>query len=108
MKIFSLLTIACLFSFLAIAQPSVAVKGFVVDSAGNLLSNASIKVKFAKDSLFTQTKKDGSFHFRLQGTSQFDMLITMVGFAAHQKKYSITAGDTALALGRILLLQNDM
>lgn len=108
MKIFSLLTIACLFSFMAIAQPSVAVKGFVVDSAGNLLSNASIKVKFAKDSLFTQTKKDGSFHFRLQGTPQFDMLITMVGFAAHQKKYSITAGDTALALGRILLLPNDM
>jgi hypothetical protein len=97
---FFLLSLISLTSF---SQSNYEVSGTVRDSSGLSVIAATVKLRSAKDSLFTRTNADGGFSFKGVKSGQFTLSITSLGFQSALRKYMYNEGEGNLALGVINL-----
>ena len=97
---FFLLSLISLTSF---SQSNYEVSGTVRDSSGLSVIAATVKLRSAKDSLFTRTNADGGFSFKGVKSGQFTLSITSLGFQSTLRKYMYNEGEGNLALGVINL-----
>ena len=92
-----------LISLTAFSQSNYEVSGTVRDSSGLSVIAATVKLRSAKDSLFTRTNADGAFSFKGVKSGQFTLSITSLGFQSALRKYMYNEGEGNLALGVINL-----
>jgi len=92
-----------LISLTVLAQSNYEVSGSVRDSSGLSVIAATVKLRSAKDSLFTRTNADGAFSFKGVKSGQFTLSITSLGFQSALRKYMYNEGEGNLALGTINL-----
>ena len=92
-----------LLSSAAFSQSNYEVSGTVRDSSGLSIIAATVKLRSAKDSLFTRTNADGAFSFKGVKSGQFTLSITSLGFQSALRKYMYNEGEGSLALGTINL-----
>ncbi|MCF8319090.1 MAG: TonB-dependent receptor family protein [Sphingobacteriaceae bacterium] len=92
-----------LISLTTLAQSNYEVSGSVRDSSGLSVIAATVKLRSAKDSLFTRTNADGAFSFKGVKSGQFTLSITSLGFQSALRKYMYNEGEGNLALGVINL-----
>jgi hypothetical protein len=92
-----------LISLTVVAQSNYEVSGTVRDSSGLSVIAATVKLRSAKDSLFTRTNADGAFSFKGVKSGQFTLSITSLGFQSALRKYMYNEGEGNLALGVINL-----
>ena len=95
-----------LFSLLSSAvfsQSNYEVSGTVRDSSGLSVIAATVKLRSAKDSLFTRTNANGAFSFKGVKSGQFTLSISSIGFQSALRKYMYNEGEGSLALGTINL-----
>jgi hypothetical protein len=92
-----------LISLTAFSQSNYEVSGTVRDSSGLSVIAATVKLRSAKDSLFTRTNADGVFSFKGVKSGQFTLSITSLGFQSALRKYMYNEGEGNLALGVINL-----
>jgi len=92
-----------LISLSAFSQSNYEVSGTVRDSSGLSVIAATVKLRSAKDSLFTRTNADGAFSFKGVKSGQFTLSITSLGFQSALRKYMYNEGEGNLALGVINL-----
>jgi hypothetical protein len=92
-----------LISLTAFSQSNYEVSGTVRDSSGLSVIAATVKLRSAKDSLFTRTNADGAFSFKGVKSGQFTLSITSLGFQSALRKYIYNEGEGNLALGVINL-----
>jgi hypothetical protein len=90
-------------SLTAFSQSNYEVSGTVRDSSGLSIIAATVKLRSAKDSLFTRTNADGGFSFKGVKSGQFTLSITSLGFQSTLRKYMYNEGEGNLALGVINL-----
>ena len=95
--------ILTLVSLTVVAQSNYEVSGTVRDSSGLSVIAATVKLRSAKDSLFTRTNADGAFSFKGVKSGQFTLSITSLGFQSALRKYVYNEGEGSLALGIINL-----
>jgi hypothetical protein len=95
--------ILTLVSLTVLAQSNYEVSGTVRDSSGLSVIAATVKLRSAKDSLFTRTNADGAFSFKGVKSGQFTLSITSLGFQSALRKYMYNEGEGNLALGVINL-----
>ncbi len=85
------------------AQSNYEVNGTLRDSSGLSVIAATVKLRSAKDSLFTRTNANGAFSFKGVKSGQFTLSITSLGFQSALRKYVYNEGEGSLALGIINL-----
>jgi hypothetical protein len=89
----SSIALLLLFSLASYAQSNYSIKGSVVDTAEKkLLSNASIMVLNAKDSIlrkFTRVTADGSFAINDLGKGKFILIMTYPGYADYSEGFTL-------------------
>jgi len=95
--------ILTLVSLTVLAQSNYEVNGTLRDSSGLSVIAATIKLRSAKDSLFTRTNANGAFSFKGVKSGQFTLSITSLGFQSALRKYVYNEGEGSLALGIINL-----
>jgi hypothetical protein len=95
--------ILTLVSLTVVAQSNYEVNGTVRDSSGLSVIAATVKLRSAKDSLFTRTNANGAFSFKGVKSGQFTLSITSLGFQSALRKYVYNEGEGNLALGIINL-----
>ena len=95
--------ILTLVSLTVVAQSNYEVNGTVRDSSGLSVIAATVKLRSAKDSLFTRTNANGAFSFKGVKSGQFTLSITSLGFQSALRKYVYNEGEGSLALGIINL-----
>ncbi len=95
--------ILTLVSLTVVAQSNYEVNGTVRDSSGLSVIAATVKLRSAKDSLFTRTNANGVFSFKGVKSGQFTLSITSLGFQSALRKYVYNEGEGNLALGIINL-----
>lgn len=95
--------ILTLVSLTVVAQSNYEVSGTVRDSSGLSVIAATVKLRSAKDSLFTRTNANGAFSFKGVKSGQFTLSITSLGFQSALRKYVYNEGEGNLALGIINL-----
>lgn len=86
-----------------IAQAPFTVRGIVEDTAGVALSNATVLLWTARDSITVLTKEDGHFQCILQSTEAFGLLVTMKGFLPYKKRVAVTVKNDILQLKPVML-----
>ena len=92
-----------LISLTTFSQSNYEVSGTVRDSSGLSVIAATVKLRSAKDSLFTRTNANGAFSFKGVKSGQFTLSITSLGFQSALRKYMYNEGEGNLALGVINL-----
>lgn len=103
MKKILLFLVIGLIHFSAFAQTGRQISGSVIDSTGNKIGAASIKLISAKDTLNTSTDDKGSFTFRNVKSSAFMLSVTRLGFQTINRKYQHSDGVTPISLDPIAL-----
>ena len=105
MKNLALLIISGLFPFFLSAQTGV-VKGRLVDTAGQLLDNATISVLQKKDSSFisyTMSNSKGTFEIKNLSLGDYQIFISFTGYEIYKGPFSITANKPTLDFGLVML-----
>jgi len=105
MKNLTLLILTGLFPFILSAQTG-AVKGKLVDSASQLLTNATVSVLVRKDSsLVNYTLSDikGRFEIKNLAVGDYHLFASFSGFEVYQKIFSVTADKRIVDLGTITM-----
>jgi hypothetical protein len=105
MKNLTLLVFTCVFPFIVFAQTG-AVKGKLVDSASQLLTNATVSVLVKKDSsLVNYTISDikGKFEIKNLAVGDYHLFASFSGFEVYQKIFSVTADKRIIDLGTIIM-----
>ena len=85
--------------FRTVAQDVILIGGTVRDTIGNPVSQASVRLRDSVRSVpvvFSITKADGSFQFRIGPTGRREYILTVehVQFGAYQQKLVIQSGET--------------
>ena len=99
-----LLSLICLWSFTVWSQQLVDVKGFVIDSSGEALPGASIKLFFQKDSAIAISREDGSFSLNMLKADTFSVYVTYSGLQSFRHGYKIPEKSKVYLLETIMLL----
>jgi hypothetical protein len=105
MKNLALLIMSGLFPFFLSAQTGV-VKGRLVDTAGQLLDNATISVLQKKDSSFisyTMSNSKGTFEIKNLSLGDYQIFISFTGYEIYKGPFSITANKPTLDFGLVML-----
>src|SRR6187200_739167 len=105
MKNLALLILSGLFPFFLSAQTGV-VKGRLVDTAGQLLDNATISVLQKKDSSFvsyTMSDSKGTFEIKNLSLGDYQIFISFTGYEIYKGAFSITANKPTLDFGLVML-----
>jgi len=105
MKTLALLILSGLFPFFLSAQTGV-VKGRLVDTAGQLLDNATISVLQKKDSSFisyTMSDSKGTFEIKNLSVGDYQLFISFTGYEIYKGPFSITANKPTLDFGLVML-----
>ena len=105
MKTLALLILSGLFPFFLSAQTGV-VKGRLVDTAGQLLDNATISVLQKKDSSFisyTMSNSKGTFEIKNLSLGDYQIFISFTGYEIYKGPFSITANKPTLDFGLVML-----
>ena len=99
------------FAFLTISsqvfsQEVLQTNGKLVDSVGNPVARASLRifVEGGKDTLKTASNNVGFFLVKGIASRKFTVLITSIGFGLEKRVYSIPDGEQSLSIGEIKLL----
>ncbi len=72
---------------------SYRVKGVVVDTTGQPLPSAIIRIKWGTDSLGISANTDGSFSLAKVKSRQFTLSAAYIGFKTFNRKYAFDSGD---------------
>jgi len=94
-----------LFPFILSAQTGV-VKGKLVDTTGQLLSQATISVLQKKDSSlvsYTISDSKGSFEIKNLSSGDYQIFISFTGYEVYKNPFSITANKRILDFGLVML-----
>src|SRR6188474_129427 len=105
MKNLSLLIFTGLFPFLLSAQ-NCAVKGRLVDSTHQSLSNATVSVLQKKDSSlvsYTLSDAKGSFEIKNLSPGEFLLFASLTGFEVYTGSFITTPDKTVADLGVIIM-----
>ena len=105
MKNLFLLVLTGLFPFLLSAQ-NCSVKGKLVDSASQLLTNATVSVLVKKDSSlvsYTLSDTKGKFEIKNLAVGDYHLFASFSGFEVYQKIFSVTADKRIIDLGTIIM-----
>jgi len=105
MKNPTLLIVACVFPFIVFAQTG-AVKGKLVDSASQLLTNATVSVVVKNDSFlvsYTLSDSKGKFEIKNLAVGDYHLFASFSGFEVYQKIFSVTADQRIVDLGTIVM-----
>ena len=105
MRVSLFLSLFLLFGVSAAAQTNKQVKGTLVDSTGQSIIGASIKLISDSDSLVTASDVDGEFEFRQVKSDAFLLTISSLGYNA-TKLAGKFDGTSVLDLGRIIITES--
>ena len=98
-----LFLILTFFSFSAFAQDGRQVIGSVIDSTGNKISAASVRLVSSKDTLAASTNDTGSFLFSKVRSTDFKITVTRLGFEIFSRSYTFDNAGTSITLAPITL-----
>lgn len=87
----------------SLAQLPLNIKGRVEDSTGTGLQNATVLFISAKDSSTTITNKSGAFEFRVLLDTGFILYVTMKGYTAYKKRYTLDSQTSYYQLSPVVL-----
>jgi hypothetical protein len=85
------------------AQLKLVVRGSVTDSTRQAIPGANIRMIAGKDTLSTNTDKDGKFSFDQFQSPDFSLLIRSIGYRPASSTHSFKSGENTLQLKPILL-----
>ena len=104
MKNLSLLILTGLFPLLLFAQNG-AIKGKLIDSAGQSMSNATVSVLHKKDtSLVSYVLSDEKgFEIKNLAVGEYLLFASFTGFEVHAQTFSISAEKRVIDLGEIIM-----
>jgi len=104
-KIFTLIWLALTVTVTA-AQESRQVTGRLVDSSGNALPRANLKlyVSGSRDTLRAITNNNGAFFFKGVSSPRFSLVATNIGYTAAERSFSFTSTQEDIRLEAIVLL----
>src|SRR5690606_34363760 len=105
MRVSLFLSLFLLFGVSAAAQTNKQVKGTLVDSTGQSIIGASIKLISDSDSLVTASDVDGEFEFRQVKSDAFLLTISSLGYNA-TKLAGKFDGTSILDLGKIIITES--
>jgi hypothetical protein len=83
-----------------------AVKGKLVDSTSQLLTNATVSVLVKKDSSlvnYTLSDSKGKFEIKNLAVGDYHLFASFSGFEVYQKMFSVTADKRIVDLGTIIM-----
>ena len=104
MKLFlTSLSLFLVFSQAIFAQKGCEVIGSVADSSKKAMSNITVKLYAAGDSLRTGTDDKGRFSFSNVKAKQITIHISAIGFKTYMAKYTIKPDMQEIDLGSIIL-----
>lgn len=87
------LLLLCLlfFSVVAFAQQTTAIKGTVIDTAGQPLSGVTIRLQFSADSALTISDKTGAFSISKSTSGKVQLTASYTGFQSFVQSFEIGA-----------------
>ena len=105
-RFFTFLLAFFLCSSQVFAQENLQTSGKLVDSIGNPIARASIRIYIegGSDTLKTISNNVGFFLVKGIPSRKFNVLITSVGFGLDKRTYTIPDAEESIALGEIKLL----
>jgi hypothetical protein len=85
------------------AQNSLTISGIVLDTTGNMIANATIRLSTLKDSVMTISRDDGSFNALINQSNILKLEVTIKGYLPFQKVYDIPHNLHKINLHSIIL-----
>ena len=104
MKNLALLILTGFFPLISLAQGSV--KGKLVDTARQSLTNATVSVLQQKDSSlvsYSLSDTKGSFEIKNLSVGDYHLFVSFTGYEGYKNSFSITATQRVVDLGVIIL-----
>jgi len=80
--------------------------GVVKDSTGTPLAGASVKLISPQDTLAVPAGPKGTFLFQAVKATQFQLIITLIGFEGLKRRYTLKPGEGVYTLDPIILNQS--
>jgi len=105
---FSFLVLFCVLTLTIAAQQirTHTIGGVVKDSAGTPLAGASVKLISPQDTLAVPAGPMGTFLFKAVKGTQFQLVITLIGFEGLKRRYTLKPGEGVYTLDPVILKQS--
>lgn len=100
---FLIFSILFIFSFNAFAQSPVTISGQVLDSLKKPVEGAGIRLATDKDTLVSNTDKQGNFNFPGVAHANFHLTVTALGYKSFTSLYAIESAKKNFKLAPIIL-----
>lgn len=102
-RIVCILLAILLFTSSGYSQSRIVLSGRVIDSSGNGLVGATVRLIGVRDSLQAVSTDHGNFHFLITASGVFTLVVSMKGYQPWRKSFTSGLGMTSWPLAPVIL-----